>query len=79
VSSAYVNSNQKGSIEEVIYPAPADAEKIIHLAAGLNDKALKTLTPKYVFCSNEPLCRSVFKGGQQALNIKVAGDRSGWE
>jgi hypothetical protein len=50
VSSAYVNSNQKGGAEETIYPAPADAEKVIGLTASLSDAALNDLTPKYVFC-----------------------------
>ncbi|PSN49955.1 putative fatty acyl-CoA reductase [Blattella germanica] len=31
VSSAYVNSNLKGKVEEIIYPAPEDAEKVIGL------------------------------------------------
>jgi hypothetical protein len=49
VSSAYVNSNQKGKAEEVLYPAPGDAEKVIDLTASLSDEALNDLTPKYVF------------------------------
>lgn len=46
VSSAYVNSNQKGEVEEVIYPAPENAEKVIDLTASLSDEALRDLTPK---------------------------------
>ena len=79
MSSAYVNSNRKGEVEEVIYPAPEDAEKVIDLTASLSDEALKDLTPKYVFGISEPLCRSILNGRQQVLNIKIAGNRSGWE
>jgi hypothetical protein len=50
VSSAYVNSNRKGGAEEIIYPAPEDARKVIDLTASLSDEALNDLTPKYVFC-----------------------------
>lgn len=46
VSSAYVNSNRKGEAEEVVYPAPEDAEKVIGLATSLSDEALEDLTPK---------------------------------
>jgi hypothetical protein len=49
VSSAYVNSNRKGEAEEVLYPAPEDAGKVIDLTASLSDEALNDLTPKYVF------------------------------
>jgi hypothetical protein len=48
VSSAYVNSNRKGEAEEIVYPVPEDAERVIDLTAGLNDDALNDLTPKYV-------------------------------
>jgi len=48
VSSAYVNSNRKGRVEEVIYPAPENADKVIDLTASLSDEALRDLTPKYV-------------------------------
>jgi hypothetical protein len=48
VSSAYVNSNQKGGAEEIVYPAPEDAGRVIDLTAGLSDDALNDLTPKYV-------------------------------
>lgn len=46
VSSAYVNSNRKGGAEEVLYPAPEDAGKVIDLTASLSDEALDDLTPK---------------------------------
>jgi hypothetical protein len=46
VSSAYVNSNRKGEIEEILYPAPEDAEKVIDLTASLTDEALSYMTPK---------------------------------
>jgi fatty acyl-CoA reductase len=46
VSSAYVNSNRKGRVEEVVYPAPENAEKVIDLIASLSDEALTDLTPK---------------------------------
>jgi hypothetical protein len=49
VSSAYVNSNQKGGAEEIVYPVPEDAKKVIDLTASLSDDALNDLTPKYVF------------------------------
>jgi fatty acyl-CoA reductase len=49
VSSAYVNSNRKGGAEEIVYPAPEDAEKVTDLVASLSDEALNELTPKYVF------------------------------
>jgi len=45
VSSAYVNSYIT-EVEEKLYPAPDDPEKIIHLADTLNDEALKELEPK---------------------------------
>jgi hypothetical protein len=48
VSSAYVNSNQKGGAEEILYPAPDDVEKVIDLASALTAEALDELTPKYV-------------------------------
>jgi fatty acyl-CoA reductase len=44
VSSAYVNSYLLKT-EEILYPAPEDAEKIINLAQTLNDEALNELTP----------------------------------
>lgn len=46
VSSAYVNSNLSVQVDEVLYPVPDDAEKIIGLVASLNDAALEELTPK---------------------------------
>ncbi|XP_069702744.1 putative fatty acyl-CoA reductase CG8306 [Periplaneta americana] len=46
VSSAYVNSNRKGGVEEVVYPAPEDAEKVIGLATSLSEEALDDLTSK---------------------------------
>ena len=46
VSSAYVNSNRKGEVEEVIYPPPEDAEKVISLTMALSDAAVDELTPK---------------------------------
>ena len=79
MSSAYVNSNRKGEIEEVIYPAPENAEKVIDLTASLSDEALRDLTPKYVFSINELLYRSMFNGRKQVLNVKVTGNISGWE
>ncbi|KAJ9578550.1 hypothetical protein L9F63_005279, partial [Diploptera punctata] len=45
VSSAYVNSNRIGEAEELIYPPPEDAEKVIGLAASLSDAAIEELTP----------------------------------
>ena len=44
VSSAYVNSFLLET-EEILYPAPEDAEKVIELAQTLSDKALEELTP----------------------------------
>jgi hypothetical protein len=76
VSSAYVNSNRKGKVEEVVYPAPENAEKVIDLTASLTDEALRDLTPKYVFRINE-LYRSTLNGRQQVMNVTVAGNRSG--
>ncbi|KAJ1520569.1 hypothetical protein ONE63_003681 [Megalurothrips usitatus] len=46
VSSAYVNSNLKVQVDEKLYPAPDDAEKIIGMASSLSDDALEDLTPK---------------------------------
>ena len=40
VSSAYVNSYIT-EVEEKLYPAPDDPEKVIHLAETLSDEALK--------------------------------------
>jgi len=60
VSSAYVNSNRRGKVDEVIYPAPENAEKVIDLTASLNDEALGDVTPKYVFNINELLYRSIY-------------------
>ncbi|XP_055917447.1 putative fatty acyl-CoA reductase CG8306 [Eupeodes corollae] len=45
VSSAFVNSFLLDT-EEILYPAPDDPEKIIHLAQTLSDEALKELEPK---------------------------------
>ncbi|XP_017466419.1 PREDICTED: putative fatty acyl-CoA reductase CG8306 [Rhagoletis zephyria] len=45
VSSAYVNSYIT-EVEEKLYPAPDDPEKVIHLAETLSDEALKELEPK---------------------------------
>ncbi|KAM7343267.1 putative fatty acyl-CoA reductase CG8306 [Cochliomyia hominivorax] len=45
VSSAYVNSYIT-EVEEKLYPAPENPEKIIDLAETLNDEALKELEPK---------------------------------
>lgn len=44
VSSAYANSN-RNTAEEVLYPAPYDADKAIDLASSLNDSALEEITP----------------------------------
>ncbi|XP_026472762.1 putative fatty acyl-CoA reductase CG8306 [Ctenocephalides felis] len=45
VSSAYVNSF-KLETEEILYPAPDDAEKVIGFANTLSEDALDELTPK---------------------------------
>ncbi|XP_067626555.1 putative fatty acyl-CoA reductase CG8306 [Eurosta solidaginis] len=45
VSSAYVNSYIT-EVEEKLYPAPDDPEKVIQLAETLSDEALKELEPK---------------------------------
>ena len=45
VSSAYVNSNRDNA-EEIIYDAPGDVEKIVHLATTMSDEAVEDLTPK---------------------------------
>jgi len=45
VSSAYVNAYLT-KVEEKLYPAPEDPEKIIQLSETLNDDALKELEPK---------------------------------
>lgn len=45
VSSAYVNSFLLKT-EEILYPAPADAEEVIALAQSLSDEALNEMTPK---------------------------------
>lgn len=42
VSSAYVNAF-KLACEEILYPAPKDAEKVINLATTLTDAALDAL------------------------------------
>ena len=47
VSSAYANAN-RSSAEEVLYPAPYDADKVIDLVSSLNDSALEEITPTYV-------------------------------
>lgn len=44
MSSAYVNS-YKLEVEEILYPAPDDAEKVIELSKTLTDEALKELEP----------------------------------
>jgi hypothetical protein len=59
VSSAYVNSNRKGGIEEIVYPAPEDAEKVIDLTTSLSDEALEDVTPKYVFGISETLYTNI--------------------
>jgi len=46
VSSAYVNSNKSGHLEETLYPVSEKVEKVISLAASLSDDALEELTPK---------------------------------
>lgn len=48
MSSAYVNANLKVQVDEVLYPAPGDAEKVIGLVTSLSDAELEDLTPKYV-------------------------------
>jgi hypothetical protein len=68
VSSAYVNSNRKGRVEEVIYPAPENAEKVIELTASLSDEALKDLQPQYVFSVNKLLYTRILNGRQQIMN-----------
>ncbi|XP_075165878.1 putative fatty acyl-CoA reductase CG8306 [Haematobia irritans] len=45
VSSAYVNSYLT-QVEEKLYPAPDDPERIIDLVNKSNDEALKTMEPK---------------------------------
>jgi fatty acyl-CoA reductase len=44
VSSAYVNSFLLET-QEILYPAPADAEKIINLSKSLTESALDEMTP----------------------------------
>lgn len=44
VSSAYVNSFLLET-EEILYPAPDDAEKVIDLAKSLTEEALNEMTP----------------------------------
>lgn len=46
VSSAYVNSNLKVQVDEILYPVPDDAEKIIDLVASLSDAELEDATSK---------------------------------
>lgn len=79
MSSAYVNSNRKGRVEEVIYPATENVEKVIDLTASLSDEALRDITPTYVFSINELIYKSTLNGRQQVMNVKVAGNKSGWE
>lgn len=45
VSSAYVNSYLK-ECEEILYPPPENAEKVIDLATSLTEEALLELQPK---------------------------------
>lgn len=45
ISSAYVNSFLLKT-EEILYPAPGDAEQIIEMAKTMTDEALDEITPK---------------------------------
>lgn len=46
VSSAYVNSYLLET-EEILYPAPTDADKLIDLVNKSTDEELEKLTPRY--------------------------------
>lgn len=45
VSSAYVNSTLQ-NVDEILYPAPADANTIVKLTNELDIATLKTKTPE---------------------------------
>jgi fatty acyl-CoA reductase len=47
VSTAYCNCNRQ-EVSELVYPPPADPEKIMHCAEWLEDDLLETITPKQV-------------------------------
>jgi fatty acyl-CoA reductase len=47
VSTAYSNCNRQ-EVSELVYPPPADPEKIMQCAEWLEDDLLETITPKQV-------------------------------
>ena len=51
-----MNSNLKVQINEVLYPAPGDAEKVIGMVTTLSDAELEDLTPKYVILLKNDAC-----------------------
>lgn len=44
VSTAYVNSNKQGWIDEKVYPLPFDAETMIKKIRGMRDSDLEKIT-----------------------------------
>jgi fatty acyl-CoA reductase len=47
VSTAYCNCDRQ-EISELVYPSPADPEKIIQCVDWMEDELLKIITPKQV-------------------------------
>lgn len=45
VSTAYSNCDRQ-DVSELVYPPPADPEKIIHCVDWMEDELLETITPK---------------------------------
>lgn len=45
VSTAYCNCNRQ-EVNEVVYPPPADPEKIIQCVEWMDDKLIDTVTPQ---------------------------------
>ncbi|CAD7012235.1 unnamed protein product [Ceratitis capitata] len=66
VSSAYVNSYIT-EVEEKLYPAPDDPEKVIHLAETLSDEALKELEPNHRCLETTHTRWTISKNGPQGF------------
>ena len=52
VSSAYANAD-RAYAEEVLYPAPCDADMVIKLVSSLNDSKLEGVRTTYVNLNTE--------------------------
>lgn len=71
VSTAYCNCNRQ-EISELVYPPPADPEKIIHCAEWLEDDLLESITPKII--GNRPNTYTFTKALAEHVLVEQSGN-----